>query len=190
MRLDHLLSKEQHFSGSRTRELLRRALVIRQFGSIRPRSSFSQLILFHHCLRQCRQRVEGTTIGTTGSRTCRAFTFRCEGASLGPVGFLPAGRGAFPRPSPVTDSQSGPSLVGRAAASLENCRASTSIYISSKSARRNSQAIKSQRWMPWRQMPMKDVDGCEKPRGAAYQALIRGYLNGETRLGSCSVTPA
>ena len=43
--------------------------------------------------------------------------------------------------------------------------------------------------MPWRQMPMKDVGGCEKPRGAAYQALIRGYPNGETRLGSCPVTP-
>ena len=27
---------------------------------------------------------------------------------------------------------------------------------------------------------MKDVGGCEKQRGAAYQALIRGYPNGET----------
>ena len=53
-----------------------------------------------------------------------------------------------------------------------------------------SQATKSQRWMPWRQMPMKDVDGCDKPRGAAYQASIRGSLNGETRQGSCLVTPA
>jgi hypothetical protein len=52
------------------------------------------------------------------------------------------------------------------------------------------QAMKSQRWMPWRQMPMKDVGGCEKPRGAVYQALIRGYPNGETRLGSCPVTSA
>jgi hypothetical protein len=45
------------------------------------------------------------------------------------------------------------------------------------------QVTKSQRWMPWRQMPMKDVGGCEKPRGAVYQALIRGSPNGETRLG-------
>src|SRR3954465_14728648 len=52
----------------------------------------------------------------------------------------------------------------------------------------NSQATKSQRWMPWRQMPMKDVGGCEKPRGAVYQASIRGYPNGETRLGSCQST--
>jgi hypothetical protein len=29
---------------------------------------------------------------------------------------------------------------------------------------------------------MKDVAGCEKPRGAAKQALIRGCPNGETRL--------
>jgi hypothetical protein len=35
--------------------------------------------------------------------------------------------------------------------------------------------------MPWRLPPMKDVGGCEKPRGAADQALIRGYPNGETR---------
>ena len=26
--------------------------------------------------------------------------------------------------------------------------------------------------MPWRQMPMKDVGGCEKPRGAADQARL------------------
>ena len=35
--------------------------------------------------------------------------------------------------------------------------------------------------MPWRLMPMKDVDGCDKPRVAAYLALIRGSPNGETR---------
>ncbi len=28
---------------------------------------------------------------------------------------------------------------------------------------------------------MKDVAGCDKPRGAAKQALIRGCPNGETR---------
>jgi hypothetical protein len=40
--------------------------------------------------------------------------------------------------------------------------------------------MKSQRWMPWRLMPMKDVGGCDKPRGAADRALIRGCPNGET----------
>ncbi len=36
-------------------------------------------------------------------------------------------------------------------------------------------------WMPWRQQAMKDVAACDKPRGAGKQALIRGFLNGETR---------
>ena len=67
------------------------------------------------------------------------------------------------------------SAPGWPAPPLENSIASTSIFV--------LQATKSQRWMPWRQMPMKDVGGCEKPRGAADQASIRGYPNGETRLG-------
>ena len=37
-------------------------------------------------------------------------------------------------------------------------------------------------WMPWRLQAMKDVEACEKLRGAGKQALIRRYLNGETRL--------
>ena len=36
--------------------------------------------------------------------------------------------------------------------------------------------------MPWCQEAMKDVVSCDKPRGAAKQALIRGFPNGETRL--------
>ena len=36
---------------------------------------------------------------------------------------------------------------------------------------------------------MKDAAGCEKPRLAVKQALIRGCPNGETRLESCPVTP-
>ena len=38
--------------------------------------------------------------------------------------------------------------------------------------------------MPWRQEAMKDVVSCDKPRGAAKQALIRGFLNGETQSAS------
>jgi hypothetical protein len=34
--------------------------------------------------------------------------------------------------------------------------------------------------MPWRLKPMKDVGGCDKPRGAADQASIRGCPNEET----------
>ena len=65
---------------------------------------------------------------------------------------------------------------------LENSIASTSIFV--------LQAIKSQRWMPWRLKPMKDVGGCEKPRGAADQASIRGCPNGETHYPSWGSTPA
>ena len=45
------------------------------------------------------------------------------------------------------------------------------------------QATKGKRWMPWRRKAMKDVASCEKPRGAAKQALIRGSPNGATRWG-------
>jgi len=34
--------------------------------------------------------------------------------------------------------------------------------------------------MPWRQKPMKDAEGCDKPRVAAKQALTRGSPNQET----------
>ena len=43
-----------------------------------------------------------------------------------------------------------------------------------------NQVNKGTRWMPWHLEPMKDVGGCDKPRGAADQALIRGFPNGET----------
>jgi hypothetical protein len=46
---------------------------------------------------------------------------------------------------------------------------------------RCDQAIKSVRWMSWRQEAMKDVGTCDKPRGAGNQAVILGFLNGETR---------
>lgn len=42
--------------------------------------------------------------------------------------------------------------------------------------------------MPWQTGPMKDVAGCDKPRGAAKRALIRGCPNGETRPPSWVVT--
>ena len=46
---------------------------------------------------------------------------------------------------------------------------------------------KGNRWMPWRQEAMKDVVGCDKLRGAAKQAMIRRFPNGETRRESCPV---
>jgi hypothetical protein len=42
------------------------------------------------------------------------------------------------------------------------------------------QENKGTRWMPWRQEPMKDVGGCDKPGGDADQSLIPGFPNGET----------
>ena len=47
-----------------------------------------------------------------------------------------------------------------------------------------SQATKRIRWMPWQSEAMKDVEACDKARGAGKQALIRAFLNGETHLVS------
>ena len=46
------------------------------------------------------------------------------------------------------------------------------------------QATKGIRWMPWREKAMKDVASCDKLRGAAKQALIRRFPNGETCPGN------
>src|SRR5260221_12761737 len=58
-------------------------------------------------------------------------------------------------------------------AHLENSIATSTRVLS-------DQENKSTRWMPWRQEPMKDVGGCDKPRGGADQPLIRGSPNVET----------
>ena len=139
-------------------------------------------------------------------RPAGASLFRFEGAAThavpaGPFGARRRGRRVRVNPGPCGASRdrgsrsaarcrAQPSSVGahdrtRPLRTAERARASLK-----ETVQVNSQATKSQRWMPWRQMPMKDVGGCEKPRGAVDQALIRGYPNGETRLGSCPVTPA
>ena len=43
------------------------------------------------------------------------------------------------------------------------------------------QTLKGVRWMSWHQEAMKDAAACEKLRGAGKQALIRRFLNAETR---------
>jgi hypothetical protein len=63
--------------------------------------------------------------------------------------------------------------VGRARVHLENS-------IVAKASVLYDQEIKGTRWMPWRQEPMKDVGGCDKPGGDADQSLIPGFPNGET----------
>ena len=47
-----------------------------------------------------------------------------------------------------------------------------------------SQATKRIRWMPWQSEAMKDVEACDKARGAGKQAVIRASLNGETHRSS------
>lgn len=42
--------------------------------------------------------------------------------------------------------------------------------------------------MPWYQETMKEVEGCHKLRGAANQALIRRFPNGETHLGKPKIS--
>ena len=42
--------------------------------------------------------------------------------------------------------------------------------------------------MPWYQETMKEAEGCHKLRGAANQALIRRFPNGETHLGKPKIS--
>ena len=44
------------------------------------------------------------------------------------------------------------------------------------------EVVTGTRWMPWHQELMKDVEICDKPRGADKRAVIRGSPNGVTRL--------
>ena len=48
------------------------------------------------------------------------------------------------------------------------------------------QVSKSKRWMPWHLEPKKDVEICDKPRGADNRAVSRGFPNGETPPGDLS----
>jgi len=43
------------------------------------------------------------------------------------------------------------------------------------------QALKGAWWMSWHREATKDVEACDKLRGAGKQALIRRFLNAETR---------
>src|SRR4249919_3257074 len=120
----------------------------------------------------------GTLLGPEGSG---------ESSSLRPFHSARAGRGRLgeggptrverPRVLEVRDDQR-----DRHHPFLENCTVDASINILC------GQVNKGARWMPWHQEPMKDVGGCEKPRGAANRAVIRGFPNGETRQESCPVT--
>ena len=191
MRLDHLLSKEQHclgprrsFSGAkRVPTSITGYSVSRihlDLGAPASRSSERPGRRRHH-----RDPVEpGVHCSVLRKRSSPPPSPGRTGVTLEVELALGA---KFPRrhvPQPRTRHGFG--------AILENCIASTSVLKEvapwSSSPEEDARSVrfqvsKSQRWMPWRQVPMKDVGGCEKPRGAVYQALIRGSPNGETRLG-------
>jgi hypothetical protein len=183
VRLDHLLSKE-HTAHSRVRHRDMGSSHVEHWlvgahGRFRPRTP-------HLLLSRSRGRLHRTPCSLDVNYSVLRESHRAQHSCCGARDL--SGRAhasSVARPRHVLDPQW--ANVARAAQSLENCRASTSINI--RKQKNESQATKSQRWMPWRQMPMKDVDGCDKPRGAAYQASIRGSPNGETRQGSCPVTP-
>src|ERR671932_943527 len=63
--------------------------------------------------------------------------------------------------------------AGAARVHLENSIAAHTRVLS-------DQENKGTRWMPWRQEPMKDVGGCDKPGGGADRPLIPGSPNGAT----------
>jgi hypothetical protein len=54
---------------------------------------------------------------------------------------------------------------------LENCIASTSIFF--------AKLLRAIRWMPWRREAMKDVAGCDKPRGAASKPRSADFRMGK-----------
>ena len=185
---------------------LRRSLVIRRHGSL-PTPDVPASLRFGQT-GPAPAPPEAHAIG----RSLFCFEEAVPATSVGRTGVprsssSPAFEQRLVLPAHVPQPRDHVSVLG---AAFENCIASTSVLkvcklhsllvtstchllLPSHQRRTRSvrfQATKSQRWMPWRQMPMKVVGGCEKPRGAVYQALIRGSPNGETRLGSCPVTPA
>jgi hypothetical protein len=73
----------------------------------------------------------------------------------------PAGEDPPAQPRPITKVTGALCTQGGecryAGADLENYIAASKIVLT-------GQDSKGQRWMPWRQEPKKDVDGCDKPR--------------------------
>ena len=104
-----------------------------------------------------------------------------------PVAYGPLSRWrCASRPVRRSDDPRGRTSVGRRPPASVRMRGSLRIAERARASRKYLefeffQATKSQRWMPWRREPMKDVGDCEKLRGAVYQALIRRCPNGETQ---------
>ena len=173
MRLDHLLSKE---------------LLFEPFGSDTPVDHWLIAVMgIHGPLSTARLRTSRRRAGERACDTGRHYSVLrerlavrraaqyCTGLTSHRCRRGPSGPPATRRPLSVVyfDKRT-------FRAHLENSIASTSIYV--------LQVTKSQRRMPWRLKPKKDVGGCDKPRGVAYQAWIRGCPNGETRHPSWGAT--
>ena len=72
----------------------------------------------------------------------------------------------------ILDEKTGVTSVGPGLLFVVSCRSVVlGLY---------SQATKRIRWMPWQSEAMKDVEACDKVRGAGKRAVIRTFLNGET----------
>ena len=132
-------------------------------AALRVRSLVTSLSAFRCCLSgasRAQLLVRRSAARPAGDRSPRA----CPGRAAVLGGFPLAYSGSL-------DRDVRPCV--RADEPLENSKASTSIFV--------LQATKSQRRMPWRLKPKKDVGDCEKPREAVYQASIRGCPNGATQ---------
>ena len=180
MRLDHLLSKEstaraRSCFGSELGELLRRALANRPVDNLDPASLSS---------------ARGTTGAGGVGHHCSVLR---EHAPLRPVRpERPRPRGsAAPRamrargrrrPRPVPARSSAARVLTRWLRTAERARASRTKKLPSyKEPTVDALAPDADEGRGW----LRKATGSCRP-----SAMTRGYPNGETRLGSCPVTPA
>jgi hypothetical protein len=179
VRLDHLLSKEstaraRGVFASKLGELLRRALANRPVDNLDPTSLSSARGttgaggVGHHCSVLRERAPSGRQAGTSASPGQRGTRARGELEVAVARGLCPSiFDGARPRPL------------------VENCRASTSIkneeIPSYKEPTVDALAPDADEGRGW----LRKATGSCRP-----SAMTRGYPNGETRLGSCPVTPA
>ena len=157
MRLDHLLSKENSSIVGRHSSYPVRTTPswciggsVEMAGQSQDLSSWhagSTSFVFSSVLR------EPTQLGPRPRRPARSSRSRCPRSALHDP--------TLPMTCPSNGSTSGSHRVcGPVRCPLRTAeQARASLFF---------QATKSQRWMPWRQEPMKDVSDCEKLRGAVY----------------------
>jgi hypothetical protein len=77
---------------------------------------------------------------------------------------------------------SGDAIIDRKSSVRMRKTSAASAALSKQSVTDNcGQALKGAWWMSWHREATKDVEACDKLRGAGKQALIRRFLNAETR---------